>query len=63
MDEAKDVAEPVELPQVDQPPRAGVFVEHDDLALTAAEIADGNMLGEAIDVDDDNDSGGAVSAR
>jgi hypothetical protein len=57
------MAESVELPQVDEPPRSGVFIEHDDLELTAAEIADGNMLGEAIDVDDDDDNGGAVSAR
>ena len=56
------MAEP-ELPQVDEPPRSGVFVEHDELELTAAEIADGNMLGEAIDVDDDDDNGGAVTAR
>lgn len=52
-----------EMPNVDQPPQSGVFVEHDDLTLTAAEIADGNLLGEAIDLDDDDDNGGAVAAR
>ena len=51
------MTEPVELPQVDEPPRSGVFVEHDSLELTAEEIAEGKRLGEAIDPDDDTDSG------
>lgn len=49
--------EAVELPVLDDPPRSGVFVEHDDLELTDDEISAGNDLGEAIDVDDDQDAG------
>ena len=52
------MSEPVELPAVDEPPRSGVFVEHDELELTDAEIAEGNRLGQVIDPDDDEDSGG-----
>ena len=46
-----------ELPQVDEPPRSGVFVEHDDLELTPEEVEEGRRFGEAIDPDDDEDSG------
>lgn len=46
-----------ELPAVDTPPQSGVFVEHDELVLTDEEIAEGNVLGESIDVYDDEDSG------
>lgn len=46
-----------DLPAVDTPPRSGVFVEHDELVLTEEEIAEGNALGEEIDVDDDDDNG------
>ena len=51
------MTEPAELPQVDTPPQTGVFVEHDDLELTAEEIALGNRLGELINPDDDDDNG------
>jgi hypothetical protein len=51
------MTEPVDLPQLDEPPRSGVFLDHDDLELTAAEIAEGKRLGETIDPDDDTDSG------
>lgn len=57
------MSEPPELPAVDTPPQSGVFVEHDDLELTASEIAAGNALGQAIDLDDDDDNGGAGPAR
>lgn len=45
------------LPELDTPPRSGVFVDHDDVPLTAEDIAVGNALGEVIDVDDDDDRG------
>ena len=57
------MSEPVELPAVDEPPRSGVFVEHDELELTDAEIAEGNRLGQVIDPDDDEDSGGVEPLR
>lgn len=46
-----------ELPALDSPPKSGIFIDHDDAELTDDEIALGNALGEAIDVDDDNDDG------
>lgn len=46
-----------ELPVLDEPPKSGVFVDHDDEPLTAADVALGNALGALIDVDDDNDHG------
>ena len=57
------MSEPVDLPVVDEPPRSGVFVEHDELELTDAEIAEGNRLGETIDPDDDEDSGDVEPPR
>lgn len=48
------------LPELDSPPRSGVFVEHDDLALTEDDIALGNALGDVIDVDDDEDRDGGL---
>lgn len=45
------------LPALDTPPSAGVWVEHTDLALTDDDVAEGNTLGESIDVDDDHDNG------
>lgn len=49
-----------ELPRLDEPPRSGVFVDHDDAPLTEEDIALGNALGELIDVDDDDDRGQAA---
>lgn len=51
------MADPRDLPAVDEPPGSGVFVEHDEFELTDDEIAEGNRLGERIDPDDDEDSG------
>lgn len=48
---------PAELPALDDPPRSGVWVEHDTLELTEEEIAEGNRLAAAIDPDDDHDNG------
>lgn len=45
------------LPVLDEPPKSGVFVDHDDAPLTEEDIALGNALGRVIDVDDDSDSG------
>lgn len=44
------------LPAVDEPPRNGRFAENHP-ELTDEEIAAGNALGAAIDVDDDADNG------
>lgn len=52
------MSDPIDLPAVDEPPRSGVFIEHDELELTDDEIAAGNQLGAAIDVEDDDDNGG-----
>ncbi len=46
------------LPELDEPPR-GPVVDHDDLELTDDDIDEGNLLSELIDVDDDDDNGGA----
>lgn len=46
------------LPQLDDPPKSGVFVDHDAEPLTEDDIALGNALGEVIDVDDDEDATG-----
>lgn len=51
------MSESNELPAVDQPPKSGVFVDPDDTPLSDAEIAAGNALGAAIDIDDDEDAG------
>lgn len=48
------------LPILDEPPKSGVFVDHDDEPLTDDEIALGNALGEVIDVDDDDDASGGL---
>jgi hypothetical protein len=49
------------LPELDEPPKSGVFVEHDHLgALTPEEIALGQELGRAIDVDNDDDRDGGL---
>lgn len=45
------------LPALDEPPKSGVFVDHDAEPLTEDDIALGNALGEVIDVDDDDDAG------
>ena len=50
------------LPEIDSPPKSGVFVEHDDAPLTDDDIALGNALGEVIDVDDDDDRDGGLTA-
>ena len=57
------MSDPADLPAVDEPPRSGVFVEHDELELTDAEIAEGNRLGQVIDPDDDEDSGDVEPPR
>ncbi|WP_167760425.1 hypothetical protein [Blastococcus sp. CT_GayMR16] len=49
-----------ELPVLDQPPASGVFVDHDDEPLTDDDVELGNALGEAIDVDDDDDRDGGL---
>jgi|GEM_PF-1518669 len=51
--------DPATLPAIDDPPKSGVFVDHEEffLAPTPEEIAEGNRLGEAIDVNDDLDNG------
>lgn len=48
--------DPVEL-EPDEPPKSGVFVEHDEIELTRDEIAEGDRLGRVIDPDDDEDTG------
>jgi hypothetical protein len=46
-----------ELPRLDDEPKSGVYVDHDDADLTDDDIAEGQRLGEAIDVEDDDDNG------
>lgn len=46
-----------ELPELDSPPRSGVFIDHDAEPLTPADVELGNLLGEVIDIDDDDDTG------
>jgi hypothetical protein len=41
----------------DEPPRSGVFVDHDDLEPDDDELAEGERLGLEIDPDDDEDNG------
>ena len=48
------------LPELDEPPRSGVFIDHDAAPLTADEIALGLALGEVIDIDDDDDRDGGL---
>lgn len=48
------------LPILDEPPRSGVFVDHDDEQLTDDDIALGNALGVVIDTEDDDDSDGGL---
>lgn len=45
------------LPALDDEPKSGVYVDHDDAELTAEDIAAGQALGRLIDVDDDGDTG------
>lgn len=54
-----DPLEP-ELPTLDEPPKSGVFVDHDDADLTEDDIALGNALGQVIAVDDDTDATGGL---
>lgn len=56
MDDIMDRTEP-ELPVLDEPPKSGIYIDHDAAPLTEDEIALGNALGEVIDVDDDDDNG------
>lgn len=48
------------LPALDDEPRNGVYVDHDQLQLTHDEAALGNRLGEVIDPDDDEDTDGGL---
>lgn len=52
-----DELEDRDLPVLDEPPRSGVFIDHDDAPLTDEDIALGNALGDVIDIDDDDDNG------
>jgi hypothetical protein len=56
------MAEPADdvLPELDDLPKSGVFIDHDAEPLTAEDIALGNALGEVIDVDDDDDPDGGL---
>lgn len=45
------------LPVLDEPPKSGVFIDHDAVPLTADDIALGNALREVIDTGDDGDNG------
>lgn len=55
------MTEPDELlPELDAPPRDGVFRHLEDQPATAAEMAEGNRLGALIDLEDDGDNGGVT---
>lgn len=49
--------EVIELPQLDEPPASGAFIEHDDFEITDEEAEAGKRLGQVIDPDDDEDNG------
>lgn len=51
-----DDRDPIDLP-VDEPPSDGVWRDWDGAQLAPAVVAEGNRLGAAIDVDDDEDNG------
>jgi len=46
------------LPAVDSEPKSGTWVDPEEFEPTPEEIAEGNRLGEVIDVNDDDDNGG-----
>lgn len=47
------------LPELDDQPKSGVFApELAELEPTEEEIAEGNRLGQIIDIDNDEDNGG-----
>jgi hypothetical protein len=48
--------EPI-LPVLDTEPKSGVYVDHDDVPLSEEDAELGRALGEAIDVDVDDDNG------
>lgn len=45
------------LPVVDDEPKSGIYVDHDEIAVTDNEAAEGNAQGNTIDIDDDDDNG------
>lgn len=45
------------MPEVDNPPKDGVFRHLEDHPLTEEEIRAGNEIGERIDVENDEDNG------
>jgi hypothetical protein len=45
------------LPAVDTEPKSGVYIDHDTLELTEAEIVEGNRQGDVVDIEDDDDNG------
>lgn len=49
--------DPIVAP-VDEPPRDGVWRDWDGAQLDPDVIAEGERLGQVIDVDDDDDNGG-----
>lgn len=49
-----------ELPVLDEAPKSGVFVDHDDVPLTDDDIALGNALAAVIDIHDDDDGHGGL---
>lgn len=53
------MTEPVPLPQLDNPPRSGKWVDpHDPIEeITPEQVEAGEYLGARIDIDDDEDSG------
>ena len=59
MTEPRSEMEP-ELPVLDEPPKSGVFIDHDDLELSDDDIALGNALGEVVDVEDDDAATGGL---
>ena len=45
------------LPILDDEPKSGVYVDHDDLMLSEEEQEEGRRLGRSISVEDDDDNG------
>lgn len=49
------MTEPIELPQIDEPPL--IWLDPEVAELSFDEMDDGNRLGQTIDPDDDTDNG------
>ncbi|MCI0679656.1 MAG: hypothetical protein L0Z63_11535 [Actinobacteria bacterium] len=49
--------QPILLPEVDTPPKSGVYVDHDEHPITVSEVIRGALIRVKIDPEDDFDNG------